>query len=209
MKSLLGGFAGWGGVTAMSDDSSFSNSNQHCCNAAGARALYDAWRYAVTDVDGVFTVNLHVHRNHAAAEIVAAEAICPRPALPARGADEAGSLQIRIKQQRRRRVRIPEFVAAREMQLKINGQPAAVHQHDAFLDIGVVRHGDRVEVLYPMKARTSQEQVAPGKFSFGWRGATVVEASPVQKIRPLFDSKRFATSPPQLGPALSKEIESL
>ena len=209
MQSLVGGFAGWGAVTAMSDDTPMSNTNQHCCNAAGARALYDAWRYAVTDNGSVLDVNLHVHRNHVAAEIVAAEAVGARPAFVAEGADELGGLQIKVKQQRRLRIRIPEFVAANEMQVAINEKKAAVHEAGAFLNLGTVRPGDRVEVLYPRKARTTKERVAAGEFEFRWRGATVVNASPKQKIRPLFEKGRFADSPPQLGPAVGSEVESL
>ena len=209
MRSLVGGFAGWGAVTAMSDDTPMSNSNQHCCNAAGARALYDAWRYAATDKDSVLDVNLHVHRNHAAAEIVAVEAIRPRPPLPANAADELGGLQIKVKQQRRLRIRVPEFVTAKEMQVAINKKTAVAREDGAFLDLGTVRPGDQVEVLYPMKARTTKEQIAPGEFEFRWLGATVVDASPKQKIRPLFGKGRFEESPPKLGPALNAEVESL
>ena len=209
IQSLLGGFAGWGAVTAMSDDTPMSNTNQHCCNAAGARAIYDAWRYAVTDTGSVFDVNLHVHRNHVAAEIVAAEVIRPRPPIVAAGADEVGGLQIKVKQQRRLRIRIPEFLAAGEVQVAINGKKAIAHQDGAFLDLGTVRRGDQVEVFYAMKTRTTKEHVAPGEFEFRWRGATVVDASPRQKIRPLFDKSRFEQSPPQLGPAVGSEAESL
>jgi hypothetical protein len=209
IQSLVGGFAGWGGVTAMSDDTSMSDSNQHCCNAAGARALYDAWYYAVSDKDSVFDVNLHTHRNHVAAEIVAIEAIHPRPPLVAGGADEVGGLQIKVKQQRRLRIRVPEFVSAKEMRVAINKKTTTGREDGAFLDLGKVGPGDRVEVYYPMKARTSKEQVAPGVFEFRWQGATVVDASPRQKIRPLFEKGRMQTSQPQLGPAVSGEVESL
>ena len=187
IQSLLGGFAGWGAVTAMSDNTSMSNSNQHCCNAAGARALYDAWRYAVTDKDSVFDVNLHVQRNHTAAEIVAAEAIRPRPLLAANGADEVGGLQIKMKQPRRLRIRVPEFVTVQEMQVAINIKAFTGREDGAFLDLGTVRPGDQVDVFYPMKARTSKEQIAPGAFEFRWLGATVADASPKQEIRPLFE----------------------
>jgi hypothetical protein len=209
MPSLLGGFAGWGAVTAMSDDSPFANTNQHCCNAAGARAIYDAWQYAVTDHDGVFQVNLHVHRNHSAAEIVAAEAIQPRPTLLSGGADDVGRLQIKVKQPRQLKVRIPEFVAAGQMLVRINDEKVAIREDGVFLDLGTVRPGDRVEVFYPLKARTTEERIAPGVFSFRWRGATVVGASPEQKIRPLFTDARFSSTPPSIGPAPGKEVESL
>jgi hypothetical protein len=212
IPTLVGGFAGWGAVTAMSDDSPASNSNQHCCNAAGARALFDAWCYAVSDKDSVFEVNLHVHRNHAAAEITAMEAINPRPALPALpagGSDEVGGLQIKMKQQRRLRIRVPEFVAAKEMLVSINRKTSVAREDGVFLDLGIVRPGDRIEVLFPMKARTTKEQIAPGVFEFHWRGATVLDASPRQKIRPLFEPDRLKKSPPQLGPEVNTEMESL
>ena len=143
------------------------------------------------------------------AEIVAAEVIRPRPPIVAAGADEVGGLQIKVKQQRRLRIRIPEFLAAGEVQVAINGKKAIAHQDGAFLDLGTVRRGDQVEVFYAMKTRTTKEHVAPGEFEFRWRGATVVDASPRQKIRPLFDKSRFEQSPPQLGPAVGSEAESL
>jgi len=84
-----------------------------------------------------------------------------------------------------------------------------VRASGAFLDVGSVRPGDRVETPYPMKARTTEERIAPGVFTFHWRGATVVSASPRQKIRPLFSDDRFLSSPPDIGPVPSKEFESL
>jgi hypothetical protein len=200
LPSLIGGFVGWGAVTAISDDSTLSNCNQHCCNAAGARAIYDAWNYAVTEEAGIVSINLHVHRNHTAVEVVAEEAVSP---------DAFGTLRIKVKQERRVQVRVPEFLSAEEMQFRVNGSSAKVRQSGAFLDVGSVRPGDRMEVTYPLKARTTEERIAPGVFTFRWRGATVVSASPTQKIRPLFTDDRFLAAAPDIGPAVSREFESL
>ena len=204
MSSLLGGFAGWGGVTALSDDSAFGNTNQHCCNASGARALYDVWHYAVSDQAGEFTINLHLHRNHAAAEIVAGEIV-------SEGAETAGTgfLQIKVKKERRLQVRIPEFVAGREMKVTVNGSPKGPRLGSAFIAVGAVQPGDQIEVTYLLKPRVTEERIAPGVFTFRWRGATVVAASPVQKIRPLFNPARFLDAPPAIGPVPGGEIESL
>jgi hypothetical protein len=200
LPSLVGGFAGWGGVTAMSDDSPFSNTNQHCCNAAGARALYDAWCYAVTEEAGQVSINLYLHRNHAAAEVVAEEVV---------GAANLGVLRIKVKHERRLRVRIPEFVGGSEVRIQVNGKAAEAREARAFLAIGTVRPGDRVEVSYPMKARTTEEKIAPGVFAFQWRGATVIGASPRQKIRQLFTDDRFLSEAPDVGPATGRELEPL
>jgi hypothetical protein len=199
MPSLVGGFAGWGGVTAMSDDSAFGNTNQHCCNGSGARALYDLWHYAVSDQDGEFKVNLHLARNHAAAEITAAEL----------RESNVGVLRIKARQDRRLLVRIPEFVSAGKMNAAINGQPVSLREQGAFVSAGAVRPGDQVEVSYPLEPRTTEERVAPGAFTFFWRGATVVAASPEQKIRPLFNDARFLESPPAIGPVPAREIDSI
>jgi hypothetical protein len=118
-------------------------------------------------------------------------------------------LHIKVKQERQLRLQIPEFLSAREMQVKVNGQSAVARESGGFLDLGSVRSGDRVETTYPMKARTTEERIAPGVFSFHWRGATVVSASPRQKIRLLFTDDRFLSAPPPIGPAPSKEFESL
>jgi hypothetical protein len=205
MPSLIGGFAGWGGVTALSDDSAFGNTNQHCCNGSGARALYDVWHYAVNDHGGEFRVNLHLHRNHAAAEIVATEAV---PAMP--NADSGlGALRIKIKQSRRLLVRIPEFVAASEMQARIGGQAIPLQPAGPFVNLGARQAGEQIEVIYPLKPRTSIARIAPGTFTFEWRGPTVIRATPVQKIRPLFDDSRFLTAAPNIGPAPHSEVESI
>jgi hypothetical protein len=114
-----------------------------------------------------------------------------------------------MKQRRRLRIRIPEFLAAADVQVAIDGKPATVGEAGPFIDVGVIGPGNRVAVAYPLKPRTSRESIAPGQFDFRWRGATVVEASPQQKIRPLFVNDRFQPSPPALGPALGSEPESL
>lgn len=198
-QTLMGGFAGWGGVTAMSDDSPFANINQHCCNAAGARALYVAWRYAVADKDGTFSVNLHIHRRHAAAEILAEEDT-------ADDGTGTGRLRVRMLAARKLRVRVPEFVEPREMQVRVNGVARETPAARGFLTAGDISTGASVEIEYPLKRRVTTERVAPGEFTFTWRGANVVNASPVQKIRPYFNDARFLAAPPEIGPAVTKEI---
>jgi hypothetical protein len=196
--SLRGAFAGWGAVTAMSDDSMFANSNQHCCNAAGGRALYDVWRYAVDDDGADFRINLHLHRDHAAATVVVDEGEAEAP----------GCLRIEMKQRRRLSVRVPEGVDAREMRATCNGVPV-VGEPGAFLGLGEVQAGDCLEIYYPMKVSVTREAIAPGTFTFHWRGLTVMRAEPVQKIRALFGPERFCYNAPPPGVALGKEIDSL
>jgi hypothetical protein len=195
-KAILGGFAGWGAVTTMSDDTIFSNSNQHCCNAAGARAIYDAWRYAVTDENGTFSVNVHIHRNHKVADIVMEES-------------DLGRLSIQVKQPRQLRVRIPEFVKNEEIQVLRNGKALVNKEENGFIEVGQILSGDNVEVRYPLKSRQTQEKIAPGLFTFEWKGSTVIHAQPVIGIRELFTADRFSKKLPVNPIAVDTEIDSL
>ena len=193
--SLIGGFAGWGAVTAMSDDSMFSNSNQQCCNAAGGRALYDAWRYSVTDDGTAFRVNLHLAREHAAASVAIAE-------------DRQAELTVTMREARRLAVRIPEFVEAGGIKVTCNGQPRKSADLAGFLSVGDVGRGDVVNLTWPLKERTTTEKIHPGEFTYHWRGATVVAAEPVQKIRPLFVDARFGEKG-ERTPFVQREIDSI
>ncbi|MFA5204181.1 MAG: hypothetical protein WC708_07225 [Lentisphaeria bacterium] len=185
LQSILGGFAGWGAVTAMSDDTSLANSNQQCCNAAGARALYDAWYYAVTDDGREFRVNLHLARRHPAAE-VRVDGDAARETVTVRLAAARDAV----------RIRIPEFLAAAEVSAACNGRPLALAAgDDGFLAVGPAAAGSELRFSWPLKPRVSKERIAPGEFTFHWAGATVTAAEPVQALGPLFVPGRFATGP--------------
>jgi hypothetical protein len=195
-KAIIGGFAGWGAVTTMSDDSLFSNSNQHCCNAAGARAIFDGWRYAVSDVDGFLTVNIHIHRSHAAADVTMEEG-------------SGGKLSIQMKADRQLCVRIPEFLTAGDMKIIRDGKAVNCPANGTVVEVGPCAAGSRIEISYPMKERISKETLAPGTFTFHWRGSTVVAAEPIKGVEPLFVDSRFEKSSPVTKNIPEKEIESI
>jgi hypothetical protein len=197
-ESIIGGFAGWGAVTAMSDDSMLANSNQQCCNAAGARALYDAWYYAVTDTGAELRVNLHQARRHAAAE-VSVDATAERETVVVRLAAARDNVCVRI----------PEFLTAAEVAVTRDGQPQAVPARQGFLEAGPAAAGCELRFSWPVKARVSREAIAPGEFTFHWAGATVTAAAPVQKLCPLFTRARFAAGPATAEPLPTLDLPSL
>jgi hypothetical protein len=198
-EHLRGGFAGWGGVSAMSDDTTFANYNQHCCNAAGARGLYDVWRYAIDDDGKTFTVNLHIDRAHAAADVIANET------------DDMSHAQtiITLNQPRAVKVRIPEFVNATDIAVaRSKGAPAAPPK-DGYLSFDAADAGDTITLTWPLKPRTSLERIATGEFTFQWRGPNVASASPMQKVLPLFPIKPSPRTDLKDAPRRSVEIDSL
>jgi len=197
-RTLIGGYAGWGAVTAMSDDSMFSNSNQQCCNAAGARGLYDVWRYAVTDDDTTLKVNLHINRRHQCADIAVAVN------------QEECFLSFHISKPRKLLVRIPEFIKPREMIVKINKKMYEVEPNNGYISMGKLVPCDKVEIVYPCKVYSTTERVASGEFTFEWRGTHVIKATPLQKIHPLFIDTRFEQARDRDDVrVIVKEIESI
>lgn len=181
-KTLIGGFVGWGGVTAISDNSAFSNINQHCCNAAGARALYDVWYNIVTD-DGKNTrINLHLTRNHPSVEINVTEG-------------ESLRMVIKIKKERRLQVRIPDFVKPHQIKVICNESDLQGSVMGNWIELEILRAGSTVIIDYPLSTIFTRERVAGKIFEFRWRGATVHTVSPVLGLSPLFVSERFKNVP--------------
>ena len=186
--TLIGGFAGWGGVSALSDDSVFSNVNQHCCNGAGARALYDVWYHSVTDDGNRLVVNLHLQRNHETAEVLVTE-------------DEHLNLKIKMKAVRRLSVRIPDFVAPDALQSSL-----PMKFSDGFVELGEIAPGITVKISYPLRDTVSRERAAADRvFEYHWHGATVIAVTPFSGVSPLFVPERFS-SVAKTGTVASKEI---
>ncbi len=176
----------------------FANSNQQCCNAAGARALYDAWYYAVEDDGSAFRVNLHLARRHSVASV----------RVENDGTYETVVVQME-KARNHLKLRLPEFVSAQELSVTIGGQALPVREERGFVDVGKVSAGCTVCFSWPLKACTTCERIAPGEFTFHWKGATVISAEPVQKLHPLFNPERFETGSVRDEPLATVELAPL
>ncbi len=193
---IIGGFAGWGGITAMSDDTPFSNGNQQCCNAAGARALYDVWRYAINDDGTDFRINLHIHRKHKCAEIIMKEG-------------NKGCLNVNVREERNYWIRLPENIKNSEIRATVNNRNIRPELKNGFLNFGKLHPGDNAKLEYPMKNYVKVEHLAAGDFSFSYQGSTVIKAEPKQKFGEYFTNSRFISQPPALEENKMEEIDSL
>jgi hypothetical protein len=197
-QRLVGGFAGWGGVNEMSDDSQFSIINQHCCNAAGARGLYDVWRYGVGDDGERFSVHLHLHRAHASADVIVVES------------GGAAELIVRMRRGRAVMVRVPESLSAQEMRGQVNGRTASMTTPKAgYISLGRLGAGDEARISYPLKESRTTERIGAIEYTFHWRGATVRGVEPPGRHGALFVDERFVQETPDLGAAVAREINSL
>ena len=193
---VKGGFAGWGGVTAMSDDSPFANANQQCCNAAGARGLYDVWKYAVTDDGASLNINLHIHRRHHCAEIIMSEGT-------------TATLTIKVLAERQIKIRLPELLEIKETGATVNNRKMQPELIDGYLNFGKLRCNDIAKLVYPMKSKIREENIPAGAFRFTYQGSTVVKAEPRQKFGEYFTNLRFTLNPPLFVENTMEEIDSL
>ena len=193
---MKGGFAGWGAVTAMSDNSPFANSNQQCCNAAGARALYDVWKHAVTDNGIDFRINLHIHRKHKCAEIIMKEG-------------PQAILTVKALAERNFWVRLPEHLNPSEVKATVNNRTIHPEIKEGFLHYGLLRINDLAALTYSMKSFGKEEHIAAGDFMFTYQGSTVLKAEPKQKFGEYFTNLRFTDRSPLWEENGMEEIDSL
>jgi hypothetical protein len=165
---------------------------QNCCGGSGVHGLFILWKNAARYEAGTVSVHMHLDKKLPEAEI--------RSEQPFRG-----RLRVTMARDAALRVRVPEFTAASEMRVLLNGQELsnAANPKDAvpgvfqrgrkleparpfgnYLEIGKLLAGDRVEVSYPLPLKTEDAVVGnpgfkPWRFRVTWRGDTVVRMEPV------------------------------
>ena len=208
LEPLIGGYAGYGAVSSFCYATSqephhakLSNSNQHCCNAAGGRALYAIWRYGVEDDGARVSIHLHLHRRHPVFDLVVEED------------EDRLALHITLREARALRIRLPEGVNFAEA--RFSGLPEGIAPRVtpdgtvAYLALPTLPAGTKLIATFPQPARTTREHAGRQDYEFHWRGATVVHAEPLLGTPELFTPARFLSAPPELSGPYGREVESL
>ena len=95
-----------------------------------------------------------------------------------------GLLTIELKTPCNVRVRIPEFVAAKDMQVACNKTPLQARVWGNYLELGQRQAGETVDVTYPLPLHEQGVTIGnPGFRQFGyrvtWKGDTVLRVTPV------------------------------
>ena len=91
-----------------------------CCNASGARALYDLWHYGVSRRDGEVSINLLLSR--ASADVIL------KSHLP-----YAGCVEIQRRTEDPIRMRIPEYVQRAALTVEKNGETSTARRAGPWL----------------------------------------------------------------------------
>ena len=163
-----------------------------CCNAAGARALYDLWRYA-TDEEAI---HLRFSVETPALRVVSHE--------PARG-----QLDITSKRDGPLAVRLPGGV--HHAVVTTAGSPQSVETREGYVHLEV-RAGQPCSLYYALPERVAHYEVGtPGKTlscTSHWRGETLMTVDPQGGYYPLYNR---STDLPPVEPSLpaAKAIPSL
>ena len=179
---MVGGYAGWSSPTHIlaaretlhwggPELRDKTRAFQNCCGGSGTHAFFIVWKNASRVENGTLSVNLHIDKLLPEAEIR-----CFQP--------YQGRLTIKLKQDCKVRVRIPEFVAANEIKATSDRGEVKAGVWGNYLELGDRKAGEKLEVTYPLPVR--QEEIAIGNPGFRqyhyrvtWKGDTVVRMTPI------------------------------
>jgi hypothetical protein len=193
---MVGGYSGWTSPThilAAREELHWGGPElrgktraiQNCCGGSGTHGLFIVWKNAARFQRDTLWVHLHIDKLLPQAEIR-----CEQP--------YRGLLSIQLKQDCNVRVRIPEFVAAKELVATSSRGPVTARIWGNYLELPDRKAGERLEVRYPVALREEDVQVGnPGfrrfRYRVTWKGDTVVRMTPlgepVQKGFSDFDGK--------------------
>lgn len=208
-RSQIGGFASRG---TLNDAFHLDAARMmQCCNAAGTRALYDLWRYAVEESD-----QGKENRSHQAlhlrfsVETPTLRIVSHEPAL--------GQLDILAKRACEVAIRLPTGTAqalvvseAAEAEAVATPRIAAQSACEGYIH----RHmdtGEKVTVHYPLVERSVQYEVGSRDQSVHcagyWRGETLMSVEPRGEYYPLYE-RALTPGPVQPGLPVSAPIASL
>lgn len=198
VKRSLGGFAGWSAPNDLFDEGAFRM--MQCCNAAGTRALYDLWHYAVDDDGRRVRVNMAFSRPAIWGDVVSF--------LP-----YVGRVDLHMKLPRVVSVRLPEWARRSEARVYVNESPVDFRYERGYVLLEGVEAGDVVSVRYDLPLWSCTYTLGENTYIADFKGDTVVAIAPEGRFAPLYQRKRYlenqAPSTKQLWHLPDKEIMSI
>jgi hypothetical protein len=181
-RRMVGGYAGWTSPThilAAREDLHWGGPElrgktrafQNCCGGSGTHGYFIVWKNASRFTAGTLSVNLHIDKLLPQAEIR-----CQQP--------YKGLLTIDLKEACRVRVRIPEFVDAKDIHAKTSRGELKPAAFGNYLDLGARQAGEKIEVTYPLPLCDEEAVIGnPGfrhyRYRVTWKGDTVVRMTPL------------------------------
>jgi hypothetical protein len=171
-----------------------------CCNAAGARALYDLWRYTVDETpSGNGTRNLNVNLRFSV-ESPSLRVVSHEPAT--------GRLDLTATEPARLSVRLPAGVTEA---IAVLDTPIALTANNGYVTFDLTP-GQTAHLHYALPERTTHYEIGtPARNERGighWRGETLLRMDPPGQFYPLYD-RTTDVAPVQPSAPAGKVISSL
>ncbi|RIK36441.1 MAG: hypothetical protein DCC55_27315 [Chloroflexi bacterium] len=148
-----------------------------CCIGGGIRALYLAWRGALTDRDGESWVNLGFSRTTPAVQVIGHE--------PWRG-----QIDVRAHAPRQVHIRVPGHAGRAQVRTLIEGQDADVGWQGPYATFAL-QAGQTATLSYPLPESNRSYQIAGQTYQARWRGATMVEIQPTGEGYPTYQRQHL------------------
>jgi hypothetical protein len=174
MERVLGGFAGW---SLVNDWVTLDERHAHmmaCCNAHGARALYDLWHYSITGSQDELSVNMLFTRASRFLDI--------RSSLPYKG-----KVEIHIKNDSSLRIRIPSYVDGDNLRVSLNGSQAVCECKGDWIRLGNLQKEDNVLLLFNLPEREEEVFLGYNDYKVRYRADTVMNIEPHGSVYPLYN----------------------
>ncbi len=144
-----------------------------CCIGGGLRALYHAWRGAISETGDTTMINLGFSRSTANVEVIGHE-------------PWQGRLDVRLRTPRRLTIRVPTHAALAATLFTVDGQPITPSWSGRTAHLGLLAAGQIVTLTYPLQERGANYEIAGKSYTGWWRGATLLEIQPPGEGYPIY-----------------------
>ena len=171
MKRALGGFAGWSEVN---DWVTPRAQIMSCCNAHGARGLYDLWHYSITEDEEEISINMLFTRATRKIEI--------RSSIP-----YLGCVEVHIKKKCSLKVRIPLYVNTVNLNASLNNEKINPNIINGWLKADNLHEGDVLTLEFDLPEKHEEIFFGYDEYKVRYKGDTVLEINPHGKIYPLYE----------------------
>jgi len=168
-----------GAFSGYSPPNDWGPGSMHCCTGNAARALYYAWEHALTEKDGVLSVNLLMNRASALADV--------HSHLP-----YTGRIDVSIKRETRLKIRIPGWVKPDEATCTFNGAQRTPSWEDRYAAVGRATKGDQVSLTFPISEESLENvYIEKQPFTLVIKGYEVVAIDPPGRLCPLYQRDHY------------------
>ncbi len=187
----LGAFAGWPSPNDWVGAEDWWGGDSHniiytimnCCTGSGCRGLYSVWRDMISFEKDTLRVHLLLNRASGWADI---DSYIPF----------TGRVDVKVKQDLKLALRIPEWVVPDAVTCTVDGKPRGLSFDGRYAQVGNVAEGEKVIMTFPISERTEKHTIEGFDYTFTFRGNDVVYVDPPGKYAPMYQRGHYRAGKP-------------